>query len=434
MEQFKRRLNASTHPVKELIHFLRIFLLPNDQNNGMQLVFAVVFDGQKIDFLNALVDAFGDALMEVVQSVSETGELDKPDNLNKSNALTNQEELVTWLLSRNCDPVTYHVGTVWSSIPEIKNDRRLYLEISSFFDTNEGLAQLPPQEIKKRVEQMVDGRLPNVKWAASKKSWHRWLSSLRVLKFLDLSLVIMIFLSVPTVPAVLILIAMKGASLNLLWLIPVLAAILLAVTAALIRWLEFIEEDHQMWPDDSHLDCIVAHENSGVQNQMSLVAEVKPSFSRRIVIRIVLWIANAVSRHWYTRGSLVGIDTIHFARFFLIDGRKRMLFLSDYDGSWSRYLFDFTGVGALAVVPIWSSLKGCPKSRFLRWPAIGFEERFLPFTRCCQIEVLYNYSSYPQLSVSEIKRNEKIRTGLFKQSSDAEILAWLSLFGGGDRG
>ena len=134
-----------------------------------------------------------------------------------------------------------------------------------------------------------------------------------------------------------------------------------------------------MWPDESHLKHIAASENNGVQNQISLVVDVKSSRARRVIITTVLWLVDAVSRQWYTRGRLAGIDTIHFARLFLLKGKRRMLFMSDYDGSWSRYLFDFTGPGSLAVVPIWSSLRGCPKARFLRLSLIHISEPTRPY-------------------------------------------------------
>jgi len=414
IREFEKQLKASTHPVKELIHFLRIFLLPNSKQDYEQIVFSVVFDGAKIDFLNLLVDGLKDALLEVLKNVAGSSELHTQSDT----------DLVSWLLSQNLDPSTYHVGTVWNSVAEINNDRKVYLEIASFLDSQNDLDQQAPQKIQKLIKERVESRLPKrVSTAAT--------PALRLLSLLDILLLTLLALSIPLLPSIMIIVVMKWAAFNLLWLVPVVAVTLILGISGFIRCLELMEADHEMWPDASHLKHIIANENGGVQNQISLVVDVKSSQARRRTITSVLWLADAVSRQWYTRGRLAGIDTIHFARFFLLKGKSRMLFMSDYDGSWSRYLFDFTGVGALAVVPIWSSLKGCPKARFLRWPTVGFEERFLPFTRYCQIEVQCWYSGYSQLTVSEIKRNEKIRLGLYKQSSDQEILDWLSLFGGG---
>ena len=418
IREFEKQLKASTHPVKERIHFLRMFLLPNSEKIYKQIVFSIVFDGEKLEFLNLLVDGLKDALLEVLKNVAGRSEL----HASQTNA-----DLVSWFLSQNLNPATYHVGTVWNSVAEIKNDRKVYLEISSFLDSQNGLDQLAPQEIKKRIKERVENRLPKrISTGAT--------PALRLLKILDIQLLILLILLIPMLPAILMLVVMKWTAINLLWLVPAVALALILGLGGFVRCLELLETDHEVWPDESRLKHILANENIGAQNQMSLVVDVKYSHARRVIIATVLWVADAVSRHRYTRGRLTGIDTIHFARFFLLQGKRRMLFMSDYDGSWSRYLFDFTGIGALAVVPIWSSLRGCPKARFLRWPTVGFEERFLPFTRACQIEVQCWYSGYSQLSVSEIKRNEKIRLGLYKPSSDQEILDWLSLFGGGTSG
>ena len=104
-----------------------------------------------------------------------------------------------------------------------------------------------------------------------------------------------------------------------------------------------------------------------------------------------------------------------------------MLFMSDYDGAWNRYLFDFTEVGSLAVVPIWSNLHGCPKARFLRFPTTGFAQRFLPFTRAFQQRTHLWYSAIKDLTVSEIKRNADIRAGLFRRGGKRTVENWLKL-------
>jgi len=415
IREFETQLKASTHPVKKLIHFLRIFLLSNGAQAKEQIVFSVVFDGEKIDFVNFLIAGLRTAFLGVVENVAGGGEL---------GALKSDTDLVKWVLSHDCNPSTYHVGTVWNSLAEIHNDRKLFVEISAFFDQHSDLHQFDPQNIKRLVEQMIAVRMPNVALHPDKKR------TLLVLRCLDAVLFRLVILLIPTIPAIFFVLLMGWSWISLAWLIPIVTIAILLGFAGFIRYGEIAEEDLELWPDDSHVRRIVSTENVGGQNQITLIADIKDSFFRRSIIVIALWIADAVSRHWYRRGVLAGIDTIHFARFFLINDNTQMLFLSDYDGSWGRYLFDFTGVGSLAVVPIWSSLKGCPKAKFLRWPEVGFEERFLPFTRLCQIETQCWFSSYPRLTVSEIKRNEMIRSGLFKQASDREILDWLALFGG----
>lgn len=416
IHEFEKQLKASTHPVTQRIHFLRIFLLPGSgDRDSNQLVFSVVFDGEKIDFLNALVDGLREPLLGVLANTVGSGVL---------NSDPSPKEVAQWLFSNNGEPSTYHVGTVWNSLEEIRNDRKIVAEISAFLDDHGELAQRPATEIKTRIEEMLKQRIPDIISNTGKKTLKK------LVRYVDGLLVLFLVLLIPLTPAFLIVNAMEWGGLALVLLTLGFAIALLAAVAGFIRCLEFFEDDIEVWPDDAYIRQIVSSENVRGQNQMTLVADVRNSLARRVIIVAVLWIADAVSRHCYRRGRLAGIDTIHFARFFLLEGNTRMLFMSDYDGSWSRYLFDFTGSGSLAVVPIWSSLKGCPKAKFLRWPAPGFEERFLPFTRGCQVEVACWYSSYPRLTVSEIKRNEKVRSGLFKPCSEREALDWLALLGG----
>ena len=40
-------------------------------------------------------------------------------------------------------------------------------------------------------------------------------------------------------------------------------------------------------------------------------------------------------------GSLIGVSTIHFVRWVLIDDGRRLMMVSDYDGSWESYIDEF---------------------------------------------------------------------------------------------
>ena len=416
--EFEKYLKASADPVMERIHFFRIFIMPGSKQGKDRIAFSVVFDGEKIDFLNQLVAGLRTALIPVIKNVV---------GFNRLSSKPSDTDLAQWILSHDHKPAAYHVGSVWNSLKGINEDREVYLAISEFLDQPSDLAQQKPQEIKSRVEAMLTSRWPNIQTDGQQKVRFGF----ELLRILDLLLFLFAVFLIPALPSILIVVVMGWALTNFFWLVPVVAIAIVLATVALVRYLERVEEDVEMWPEDGHVSDVVSGETVEGQNQMTLFVDVKDSFARRTILWTVLWIAGAVSRHWYRRGKLVGIDTIHFARFFLLDGKTKMVFMSDYDGSWSRYLLDFTGPGSLAVVPIWSSLLGCPKARFLRWPEVGFDERFLPFTRCCQLKTQCWFSNYPKLPVCEIKRNEKIRDGLFKPSTDQEILDWLALFNGG---
>ncbi len=56
---------------------------------------------------------------------------------------------------------------------------------------------------------------------------------------------------------------------------------------------------------------------------------------------IVFQESNEAARKIFVFGKLGEISTIHFARWISIDHGQRLLFLSNYDGSWTNYLGDF---------------------------------------------------------------------------------------------
>ena len=92
-------------------------------------------------------------------------------------------------------------------------------------------------------------------------------------------------------------------------------------------------------------------------------------------------------RHIYNRGSLSGLSSIHFARWVSLDGRRRLFFTSNYDGSLESYMDDFIDKAAWGLNAIFSSGDGFPRTCFLFCGGITDEKaykRFLP-TRQAQI-------------------------------------------------
>ncbi|ACV80524.1 hypothetical protein [Nakamurella multipartita] len=182
---------------------------------------------------------------------------------------------------------------------------------------------------------------------------------------------------------------------------------------ALVRYLEKTEPDVVIRPDDGRVAALEQAEDLDVQNQFTMIATVRDSVERRELLRATLFLSDAYSKFLANSGRLVGVETIHFARIHRLDGGRRFLFMSDFDGSWSRYLFDFLTTGSFAVVPNWTNLLGCPKTEYLMEPGPGFSQRFLPFTRAGQVRTDVWFSAYPGLTVTDILRHGQIRRGLF---------------------
>ena len=59
-------------------------------------------------------------------------------------------------------------------------------------------------------------------------------------------------------------------------------------------------------------------------------------------------------------GSLIGISTIHFVRWLLIDDGRRLMMVSDYDGSWESYIDEFAEMILSGLDAIWETSYGYP--------------------------------------------------------------------------
>ena len=76
-------------------------------------------------------------------------------------------------------------------------------------------------------------------------------------------------------------------------------------------------------------------------NQFSAMGSVKPGLFRRLIMILVLSAIDYTARHIFNRGRLARVISIQFARWVFLDGKKRVIFASNYDGSLESYMDDF---------------------------------------------------------------------------------------------
>ncbi|MGL4560637.1 MAG: hypothetical protein ACRCV5_24295, partial [Afipia sp.] len=166
------------------------------------------------------------------------------------------------------------------------------------------------------------------------------------------------------------------------------------------------------------------------QNHLASITSVKPGFIRCWLLRIALFVINLLSRFWFNRGELGGIPTILSARWVMIDGGKRLLFLDNYGGAWESYLNEFIDLAAVkGLNAIWSNTfvtaegksYGFPAAKFLFWRGAQAEQPFKAYVRQSQVETIAWYSAYPTLSVVNINASTDLRQALFKPLNYGEI-------------
>ena len=110
---------------------------------------------------------------------------------------------------------------------------------------------------------------------------------------------------------------------------------------------------------------LAALEDHLVQNPFTAIGHVKPGRFRRWTLVVILFYLDYATRHFFNRGDLSGVKTIHFARWVFIDGKRRMFFASNYDGSLESYMDDFIDKVAWGLNLVFSNGVGYPRTSWL---------------------------------------------------------------------
>ncbi|NEO63978.1 MAG: hypothetical protein F6J98_27550 [Moorea sp. SIO4G2] len=126
--------------------------------------------------------------------------------------------------------------------------------------------------------------------------------------------------------------------------------------------------------------------------------------------------------------NLYGVDTIHFARWVVIDQGRRVLFMSNYDFNLEDYMNDFINKLAWGLNIIFGHGVDYPKTSWLVKGGARDEQIYKAVLRKYQIRSQVWYAAYPNLSAVNISNNAQIRAGLFQPLDTAQQQAWLSRF------
>ena len=148
------------------------------------------------------------------------------------------------------------------------------------------------------------------------------------------------------------------------------------------------------------------------QNQMTSLTYIKPGWFYLFSLKTILCVVNLLARYKFVNGHLQGISGIHFARWMIIDNGRRLLFISNFDGSWQSYLGDFIDQAALGLSAIWMHTAGFPsltkKPKGGAWDELAFKA----YARSSQVLTQLWYSAYKRLSVENVNQNSSIRRGV----------------------
>jgi Dyp-type peroxidase family len=220
-----------------------------------------------------------------------------------------------------------------------------------------------------------------------------------------------------------------GTSL-VLTVIGVTSLILLFIGACFLalRRLEKRDVPSDEMIDLASLEAILKREDRTAQNHLTAISTMKHGTLRRLALRLTFYLISISAQKVFRPGFLADINTIHFARWVLVPGTNKLMFFSNYGGSWESYLEDFVAKAASGLTGVWSNTEGFPKTRWLFLDGARDGDRFKRWARRQQIPTLFWYSAYPDLNTSRIRINSKVRQGL-AQATDSEANDWLHLFG-----
>ena len=219
------------------------------------------------------------------------------------------------------------------------------------------------------------------------------------------------------------------------WVYGVRAAVLglasmMAAVPLLLLWLRWLEvrDPSQDGPPTSpeSLKQMAEAEDQVVQNHMSSLVLIKPGILRAALIRVGLWNVGLILRTLATDGYLASMRTIHFAHWTLASNGGRLLFFSNFDGSWESYLDDFIEKAHGGLSLAWGNCVGFPPSCFLVLGGASQGRQFKAWARHSMAPALFWFSAYPNDTVNQIERQAALAEGLRRPTlNEEEATAWM---------
>jgi hypothetical protein len=377
------------------LHFARLFIVPaatDDHGNQApaSLVLLADIDGPSDRFLGDLVDRASNGLTELFAHC-----VGFPEDGGSS-----ADRLLDYLRAHQIRPAAMYVNTVGRSVRQVRDEAALQSRIAHELDANaDELSALAPGAIRNAIRDRVTSD-PEFAWANSSARGLSLLERARELAHL------------------------VGVGLLLILLIPP-AIIVLPVWAALIRLRELRERPQRYKATAAEIDRLGELEDLAAHNPFTAVGFFKPGRLRLWTGLILLWLTNLAMRHHFNKGQLTGVRTIHFARWVPIDGNRRLIFASNYDGSLESYMDEFIDKVAWGMNAIFSNGQGYPKAKWLIFAGAKDERAFKGFLRSIQLPTRVWYSAYPALTAANIGNNAAIRAGLSGRHDETASESWL---------
>jgi len=370
------------------VHFARVFVvesatLRSGETIPASLVYMADVDGSLARHLRDLVENAAPGVDKLFGLC--VGYPAQPDDARR----------IAWLRSHTLPATAYYVHCVGRSVERISNETRLYGCVQDILDRGEIATNgATPAQIRTRIRDAVLRRA-DFSWITDPP--HGPGLCRRVRDCVQLVGVV----------ALLLIAAPVLVPVALLWLV-------------LVRVIEQRDSQEEGSPDQNHVDDVRRYEDLGAQNPFTGVGEIKPGLIRLVTIRVALAGLNFACRHLYSRDNLAGIDTIHFARWVLLDNNRRLIFASSYDGSLESYMDDFISQVAWGINLVFGNGAGFPRTRWLILGGARDEIRYKHYLRRHQIPTRVFYSAYPHRTVVNHDKFTTVHAGIASDTADPD--------------
>ena len=377
------------------LHFASL-VLNSDATYGPYLVFENNFDGPLEAYLDELYRHSAPGLHRIYSYCLDYPAASGPD----------RQQMLSYLRNHIVRPNAYHIGNFGRSAERTRREDSLRDKLENFLDdfVRKGPGGQAAGLIRQRVQDFVRSE-PALAWATNpnpRQTAIEWLKPRLMLALLA----VIVFLLLPIL------------------ILPVI------IWALVLRY----KEQRDPAPDkfdklNERIGDLLEREDKSrvVQNHLAHMTMVKPGLFRRATLRILLWVVNLVART-QDNGKLMGIPSIHYAHWSMIDNGRRLLFLSNFDGSWENYLDDFIDKASFGLTAVWSNTQEFPRTFLLFWQGAEDGDRFKAWARDKQFHTNVWYSAYPSLTVETIDNNSSIREELFTPLDEKATREWLWRF------
>jgi len=328
---------------------------------------------------------------------------------------TADTDLLPWMRAHQVRAAAEYVNWRGRTVRQVREEAVLRDAVEGHVNRlTADVARLTPRQIHERLRDLVmsdvnAGRLTLSAEAPTPIGW----------KIANL-------LNLVSLPAVILILLLTLVLVPRVVLFAIIAVAVLAVVR--LRMLEQTDPELCSRPPAESVAKLAMLEDHDVTNQFSAMGTLKPGPFRLLTTRLVLWVIDWAARHIYKRGRLARVRSIHFARWVFLDNHRRVIFLSNYDGSVESYMDDFINKVGFGLNVVFGNGIGYPRVRWLLLDGCHDERKFKDYLRRHQMPTQVWYKAYPGLTAVDLERNARLRQGLGASSlSERAARDWVGL-------